>query len=617
MGVRFRLACLCAAACLSSFAQPLSNASLSGKYGFREVFLASDTQQVQTLFGTLTFDGKGGYTYAAQLLAGSNAPSNSSSTTGTYSVQPGGAVTLSDPLQSGGQINARLGTGLLLGSNTEAGNNSFSIFSAVPAITSTPSLNLLSGTYWIGSIEFVNGNPANVRETLFQAAANGSGGFGSPTAVGEALNLGSKLMSQTIANSTYSINSDGSASMNLPPVSNDPTQVLIGGIKPIYLSSDGSFFIGGSATAGGEGLIVGIKAASSPTNATLSNQPQNLYWSADLYTRSQTYSCYTASADAVASGTMTWSKRLRDSSGALDVTTVTTFNIKSDSSGTILDNNIAVSANGQLFIGSGLTSLSTDRYELFIGVRAPSITGTGLFLNPQSVANVFSYAPAGNPIAPGEFITIFGSGLPVRNAAAVPFSTNLNGVQLMINNTAAPLYAITANQVFAVVPYSLTGTTASIVLTNNGTNSNTITVPVAATSPGVASQTQNGIGAGAITHADGTLVTPNAPALRGETVVLYLTGLGAVSPSVADGTAAPSKTLSKTTSVLTIYLNGDCPNAPNCDASNILFQGLTPGYAGLYQVNFTIPLTAAAGAAIPLAIQTPNGFADMITIAIQ
>jgi uncharacterized protein (TIGR03437 family) len=605
---------------LPLFSQVLSNASLAGKYGFREVVLNSTTQQVQTLFGTLTFDGKGGYTLSAQVLSGSNAPANSTVTSGTYSVQSSGLATVSDPLQSGGQINARFSTGALIGSNTEGGPTSFSVFVAISAPASATNLATLNGTYWTASLEFLNGNPVLARETLFQMTANSTGGLGSPTAFGEAINLGNTQITQTIAAATYNMNADGTGSLSLPPPQSDPTQALIGGTKAIYVAGDGSFFIGGSTTAGGQGLIIGVKAASNPTNAILTG----LYWSADLYARTGTYSCYSASADGVASGTLTWSKRLQETGGALDITTVTSYKINSDSSGNILDNNIAVSANGSVFIGSGLTTLNTDRYELFIGVRAPTpgapappVTGTGMFLNPQGIANVFSFAPAGNPIAPGEFIVIFGTGLPPRSAVSVPFPNSLNGVQLMINNTAAPLYFIDANHVYAVVPYGITGSTASITLTNGTASSNAVIVPVAATSPGIATQAQNGLNAAAITHASGALITPTSPAVPGETVVLYMTGLGAVSPSVPDGSAAPSKTLSTTAAVQTIYLNGVCPNSPNCDASNIAFQGLTPGFAGLYQVNFVIPLTAAGGSAVPLAIQTANGFADMVTISIQ
>src|SRR5260370_12975894 len=141
----------------------------------------------------------------------------------------------------------------------------------------------------------------------------------------------------------------------------------------------------------------------------------------------------------------------------------------------------------------------------------PGLSGTGIFLNPQAVDNVFSYAPPGNPIAPGEFITIFGTGLPLRSSVVPPFPTNLTGVQLLINNKAVPLYLITAFQVFAVVPFNITGSTATIVLDNSGTRSNSITVPVAATAPGITTAWQSGIGLRATQHPAPTPVPPITP----------------------------------------------------------------------------------------------------------
>ena len=82
-----------------------------------------------------------------------------------------------------------------------------------------------------------------------------------------------------------------------------------------------------------------------------------------------------------------------------------------------------------------------------------------------------------------------------------------------------------------------------IVVNNNGTNSNTVTVPVAATSPGVYTLDQSGSGAGAILHADFSLVNAGNPAAAGETVLVYLTGMGTVTPNVNDGTAGQAGTL--------------------------------------------------------------------------
>ena len=168
----------------------------------------------------------------------------------------------------------------------------------------------------------------------------------------------------------------------------------------------------------------------------------------------------------------------------------------------------------------------------------PKVSGTGVFLNPQGVVNGASFAPAGNPIAPGEFIALFGSGLaksPQQTVPPYPTGAGLNGVTVLIDGAPAALYFVSPGQINCIVPYGTQGPTATVVVNNGGTNSNTVTVPVAATAPGLFSTGQNGTGAGAIRHADFTLVNAAHPAVGGETVLLYLTGIGAVNPPLADG----------------------------------------------------------------------------------
>ena len=47
---------------------------------------------------------------------------------------------------------------------------------------------------------------------------------------------------------------------------------------------------------------------------------------------------------------------------------------------------------------------------MFVNLAAQSSQATSVFINPLSVFNAASYAPITNSVAPGEFITIFGSG---------------------------------------------------------------------------------------------------------------------------------------------------------------------------------------------------------------
>ncbi len=97
-----------------------------------------------------------------------------------------------------------------------------------------------------------------------------------------------------------------------------------------------------------------------------------------------------------------------------------------------------------------------------------------------------------------------------------------------------------------------------------------------------------------------------------KTVLVYLTGLGAVKPPVADGVAAPGNPLSNVTMTpqqLLVYLDGE--------PATVQFAGLAPGFPGLYQINVTIPTDLTALNQVGMAINTPDAFSDQVFIYIQ
>ena len=179
---------------------------------------------------------------------------------------------------------------------------------------------------------------------------------------------------------------------------------------------------------------------------------------------------------------------------------------------------------------------------------------------------------------------------------------------MLINNKPAPLYFVSPGQLNVLVPFATTGPTATIVVQNSGVNSNTVTVPVAATSPGIYTLDQSGSGGGAILHADYSLVNAAKPAIGGETVLIYLTGLGTVTPGLTDGTAGTITTLYRTDADVVVYVGGQ--------QATVLFKGLAPGYPGLYQLNVTLPQFLKASGNLPLAIQTLNAYHDQVDIPI-
>ena len=130
----------------------------------------------------------------------------------------------------------------------------------------------------------------------------------------------------------------------------------------------------------------------------------------------------------------------------------------------------------------------------------------------------------------------------------------------------------------------------SVVVTAGGQSSPQEIVTVEPATPGIFSLTGDGKGAGAITHLNGSPVTAQNPAARGETLVLYATGLGATNPAI--GTGVIPTTLTQTAVAATVTVGGS--------SAEIVFSGLSGCCAGLNQVNFKIPAGAPVGGTVQI-----------------
>jgi uncharacterized protein (TIGR03437 family) len=390
------------------------------------------------------------------------------------------------------------------------------------------------------------------------------------------------LVTQSFTGVKY-IFSNGAANMMFPK----SNTAMLAGNEYLYLSPDGNFVFGGSPE--GWDFFVGVRNPSSAPalsglyyQAGLDEDDSTL--AAGFGTLSTYYGAFSAGGGAVVG-------HQRSLSGfdilPLDYTYSGKYSVGGD--GSYTDTGTAT----QYLVGAGGARIGLG-IGPYLGIAAAipvaPLTGPGVYLNPAGILNAASSAPFTAGVAPGELITLYGSNLAPSTTVTgdIPFPTSLAGVQVTINGTPAPIYYVSPGQASVIVPYEIAQGVVQIQVNNNGTTSNTVTVYTNKTVPGVFTNPVGGLGYAAALHAgNNTLVTASSPAQVGEYISVYVTGLGAVSPAIADGAAGPTGSLSYTTNTIAVAVAGR--------AATVSYSGLAPQLAGLYQINFQVPAGVANG----------------------
>ena len=199
--------------------------------------------------------------------------------------------------------------------------------------------------------------------------------------------------------------------------------------------------------------------------------------------------------------------------------------------------------------------------------------------------------------AEGSLVSLYGSNLAPSGTSAVaatlPLPTELDGVSVTIGGRTVPLLAV-ANpngtaQINFQMPFGLAGHgSLPLVVNNGGILSNPVQIQVLPAQPGVFLVS----GQGALFHSDFSYITPNSPASRGEQIIVYCTGLGAVNPQIEAGFPAPTSPLAISASP-TVTIGGV--------SAQVSFSGLAPGFAGLYQINVVVPQSVSGTAQLVVA----------------
>ena len=615
------------------------NGLLKGNYQFRNVAVQAvdgngNPTQVTATSGLIAFDGNGGYQVTGTQVdntVSNGAPQNFSAT-GSYAIGANGTGYIASPLYPVDNYDYEYGAvsqGVFAGSATEAGTEGpvlNDIFVAIP-VGSAPTNASFTAAYQTGLLDFQGANSKSIMNALFKLSPDGKGNFGTITLNGQASNqAASPSLTQTIAGATYNFGSTGSATLTIPsPTGVSSANALLTGSKTMFQSADGNFVLGWSSN--GYDIIFGVKALATPGTNTMT---QGLYFTTSLEnspTVSGVDSYYggdsmsgDAAGDAVVHARLNFPGFL-----AYDYGTDDQIVVNASGAPTAPDFSFYTylfGDGGQAFVGIG----TQGNYSLVIGLHAASFSGPGVYLSPIGVANAASYQPITASLAPGELITLTGTGLysgtGLDVAPAGAFPTSLGGVSVTIDGTPCAIYYVSATQLAVVVPYELASNTtglANIQVTNNSVKSNIVQTYFTDAAPGSFSQKASGIGYAAALHAaTSQLITPANPVQPGEYISLFLTGLGTVTPSIPDGAVGPVSPLSQSdvnnAGNLTVLFN-DYTNQSLQNKGTIQFAGLAPSLAGLYQINVQVP-TGVLGSGDNVYIEFATDFADVDQIQV-
>jgi uncharacterized protein (TIGR03437 family) len=250
------------------------------------------------------------------------------------------------------------------------------------------------------------------------------------------------------------------------------------------------------------------------------------------------------------------------------------------------------SGAGSITVAASPAGLSPGAYTAVVSIAAanaqPEVVnvivtltvGASTSLSIAGLGNNFS---GGTAAAPGMMTAVYGTQMApagtVLLAPGLPLSLTLGGVSATVNGVAAPLYYVSPTQIDLQIPYETGAGTAVLAIDNNGQIA-TFAFPVAVTAPGLYPS--------AIDNTTGSPVQSAAP---GNVLLLFMTGDGDVTPTLATGatpalnsnaSAYPKPRLAVTVTV------GGVP-------AQVLFQAIPNGLAGATQIDFTVPTGAPAG----------------------
>jgi uncharacterized protein (TIGR03437 family) len=192
--------------------------------------------------------------------------------------------------------------------------------------------------------------------------------------------------------------------------------------------------------------------------------------------------------------------------------------------------------------------------------------------------------------APGELISLYGSGLGPKNAASAQvasdgrIATQLAGTRVLFEGIAAPVLYASDGRVNTVIPFTMYGyPSVRVQVEYNGALSDVVPLTMSESAPFVFTGPDPGTGSpvAIVINQDGSVNSPSKPAAAGSIITMYGSGFGRTTPEGVDGRLAAAP-LPKPVLPVSATLDGT--------PATVLYAGDASGLVeGTVQLNIRLP----------------------------
>jgi uncharacterized protein (TIGR03437 family) len=223
-----------------------------------------------------------------------------------------------------------------------------------------------------------------------------------------------------------------------------------------------------------------------------------------------------------------------------------------------------------------------------------------------NIVNAGNYSPG--PFAPGSILSLFGKDLATAPRALVvddirggQLPVELNSVRVYVDGAEMPLFYVSETQINFMLALKQGLGPAVVRVARQGLSGPEVTVTIVEAAPALFVDTAGFVIA---THGDNSLITKDAPA-GAEIVVIYATGLGKLDKNPEAGQIPQSISRILKFAELEVRVG-----ARSFSGDAIKYAGLTPGSAGLYQINVELPANLGSDPELRVsvgALATPAG----------